>query len=70
MHEKQYRSLHGEPRLCGTGRVSLRHRESGGRGDAVREAAAAGLSLAPIQRITGLGTTTIMRIVGKARLLW
>jgi hypothetical protein len=50
--------------------VSLRHRESGSRGDAVREAAAAGLSLAPIQRITGLGTTTIMRIVGKARLLW
>ena len=49
--------------------MSLRHRESGGRGDAVRERQRR-LSLAPIQRITGLGTTTIMRIVGKARLLW
>ena len=41
----------------------LRHWESGSRDDAVREAAAAGLSLARIQRITGLGTTTIMRIL-------
>jgi hypothetical protein len=41
----------------------LRYWESGSRDDAVREAAAAGLGLARIQRITGLGTTTIMRIL-------
>jgi hypothetical protein len=41
----------------------LRHWESSSRDDAVREAAAAGLSLARIQKITGLGTTTIMRIL-------
>ena len=41
----------------------LRHWESGSRDDAVHEAAATGLSLARIQRITGLGTTTIMRIL-------
>jgi hypothetical protein len=40
-----------------------RHRESGSRDDAVREAATAGLSLARIQKITGVGTTTIMRIL-------
>jgi hypothetical protein len=41
----------------------LRHWESGSRDDAVREAAAAGLSRARIHGITGLGTTTIMRIL-------
>jgi hypothetical protein len=41
----------------------LRQWESGSRDLAVREAAAAGLSLVRIQRITGLGTTTIMRIL-------
>jgi hypothetical protein len=39
--------------------------ESGNRDDAVREAAAAGLSLTRIQKITGVGTTTIMRILSK-----
>jgi hypothetical protein len=43
----------------------LRHWESGSLDDAVREAVAAGLSLARIQKITGLGTTTIMRILSK-----
>jgi hypothetical protein len=41
----------------------LRYWESGSRDDAVRDAAAAGLTPARIQRITGLGTTTIMRIL-------
>ena len=41
----------------------LRHWEGGSRDDVVREAAASGLSLARIQKITGLGTTTIMRIL-------
>jgi hypothetical protein len=41
----------------------LRHREGGGRDEAIREAAAAGLSLSYIQKITGLGKTTIMRIL-------
>jgi hypothetical protein len=41
----------------------LRHWESDNRDEAVREAAAAGLSLSSIQRITGLGQTTIMRIL-------
>ena len=45
----------------------LRHWESGGRDDAVREGAGAGLSLARIQKITGLGTTTIMRILNNQR---
>ena len=36
-----------------------------GRDDAVREAAAAGLSIARIQQITGLATTTIQRILNK-----
>jgi hypothetical protein len=40
----------------------LRHWEGGGRDEAIRQAAAAGLSLSHIQRITGLGKTTIMRI--------
>ncbi len=44
---------------------TLRHWDSASRDDAVREAAAAGLSLARIQKITGLGTTTIMRILNK-----
>jgi pimeloyl-ACP methyl ester carboxylesterase len=44
--------------------VRLRHRESGNRDYAVWEAA--GPRFARIQRITGLGTTTIMRIVSKS----
>lgn len=43
----------------------LRYGVAGRREDAVREAVAAGLSFARIQKITGLGTTTIMRIMGK-----
>jgi hypothetical protein len=35
----------------------------GDRDEAIRQAAAAGLSLSYIQRITGLGKTTIMRIL-------
>jgi hypothetical protein len=34
------------------------------RDDAIRAAAAAGVSLARIQEITGIATTTIMRILG------
>ena len=41
----------------------LRDWEGSNRDEAVREAAAAGLSLSYIQRITGLGKTTIMRIL-------
>ena len=41
----------------------LRHWDGDSRDEAVREAAAAGLSLVRIQKITGLGTTTIMRIL-------
>ena len=41
----------------------LRHWEGGDRDEAIRQAAAAGLSLSSIQRITGLGKTTIMRIL-------
>jgi hypothetical protein len=40
-----------------------RHWENGSRDDAVRAAAAAGLSPMSIQEITGLGKTTIMRIL-------
>jgi len=39
---------------------NLRNWEAVGRDDAVRDAAAAGLSVARIQKITGLATTTIM----------
>jgi hypothetical protein len=49
----------------------FRHWETGSRDDAVREAAAAGLILVRTQRITGLGRTTIVRILndrpGRAR---
>jgi hypothetical protein len=41
----------------------LRHWEGGDRDEAIRQAAAAGMSLSYIQRITGLGKTTIMRIM-------
>jgi DNA invertase Pin-like site-specific DNA recombinase len=41
----------------------LRRALAGSRDDAVREAAAAGLSFARIQKITGLAVTTIMRIL-------
>ena len=43
----------------------LRQWEGGSRDDAVHEAAAAGLSIARIQKISGLGATTIMRILNK-----
>jgi hypothetical protein len=43
----------------------LRQWQSGSRDDAVLEAAAAGLSIARIQEITGLATTTIKRILNK-----
>ncbi len=43
----------------------LRYRVAEHREDAVREAVAAGLSFARIQKVTGLATTTIMRIMGK-----
>jgi hypothetical protein len=42
---------------------TLRHREGGDRDEAIREAAAAGLSFSSIQTITGPGKTTIMRIL-------
>ncbi len=45
---------------------NLRNWEAVGRDDAVRDAAAAGLSVARIQKITGLATT-IMRILKSAR---
>jgi hypothetical protein len=41
----------------------LRHREGGDRDEAIRQAAAAGLSRSFLQRITGLGKTTSMRIL-------
>jgi hypothetical protein len=44
---------------------NLRNWQAVGRDDAVREAAAAGLSVARIQKITGLATTTIMRILNQ-----
>jgi hypothetical protein len=37
----------------------------GSRDQAIQEAAAAGLSLVRIQQITGLGVTTIMRILNR-----
>jgi hypothetical protein len=43
----------------------LRHWQGGSRDDAVREAAAARVSIARIQEITGLATTTIQRILNK-----
>jgi len=50
----------------GTGRGrTLRPPPTLGRDDAVREAAAAGLSVARIQKLTGLATTTIMRILNQ-----
>ncbi len=44
---------------------NLRTWEAGSRDDAVHEAAAAGLSVARIQQVTGLAATTIMRILNK-----
>ena len=44
---------------------NLRNWKAVGRDDAVREAAAAGLSVARIQKLTGLATTTIMRILNQ-----
>lgn len=48
-----------------TAEEKLRHWEAGSRNEAVHEAAAAGLSIARIQKISGLGMTTIMRILNK-----
>ena len=42
---------------------NLRRAQADSRDDAVCEAAAAGLSIARIQQITGLAATTIMRIL-------
>jgi hypothetical protein len=44
---------------------NLRNWRAVGRDNAVREAAAAGLSVARIQKLTGLATTTIMRILNQ-----
>jgi hypothetical protein len=44
----------------------LRHWEGGDRDEAIRQAAAVGMSLSYIHRITGLGKTTIMRILHAA----
>ena len=52
------------PTKAETAEEKLRHWEDGGRDEAVREAAGAGLSISRIQKISGLGTTTIMRILG------
>jgi len=60
------RSMEGRP-ARNRAAVSLRHRESSNRDDAVCGAAAAGLGPARIQRITGPGATTIMRVVDKGR---
>jgi hypothetical protein len=43
----------------------LRNWAADGRDDALREARAADLSIARIQEITGLATTTIQRILNK-----
>ena len=45
----------------------LRNWEGGSRDDAVHEAAEGGLSITRIQKITGLATTTIQRILNKPR---
>jgi hypothetical protein len=57
------------PAEAGAAEDNLRHWEASSRDDAVREAAAAGLSIARIQQISGLGTTTILRILNKAPLI-
>jgi hypothetical protein len=44
---------------------NLRNWRAVSRDNAVREAAAAGLSVARIQKLTGLATTTIMRILNQ-----
>jgi hypothetical protein len=56
------RFVEGSPAQNGA-TEKLRHWESGSRDGVVHGAAAVGLGLARIQRITGLGTTTIMRIL-------
>ena len=43
----------------------LRHWPGSSRDEAVHEAAAAGMTVARIQKISGLGATTIMRILNK-----
>ena len=45
----------------------LRQWEAGSRDDAVREAADAGLTVARIQKVSGLATTTILRILNQPR---
>jgi hypothetical protein len=53
------------PSESGPAEDNLRSWEAGSRDDAVREAAAAGLSVARIQQVTGLAATTIMRILNR-----
>jgi DNA invertase Pin-like site-specific DNA recombinase len=55
--------VRGPPEPDGTAEEKLRRPEPGSRDDAVREAAAAGVSIARIQKITGLAATTMMRIL-------
>jgi hypothetical protein len=57
--------MEGLPKPDSAAEQTLRQWESGSRDDAVCEATAAGMSIARIQKITGLGTTTIMRILNK-----
>jgi hypothetical protein len=45
----------------------LRCWEAGSRDEAVREAAGAGMTVARIQKISGLATTTILRILNQPR---
>lgn len=49
---------------------NLRHSTADSRDDDVRDALKAGLSIARIQKITGLPTTSIQRILGKPPLHW
>jgi|RhiMetdeSRZDD1v2_1073273.scaffolds.fasta_scaffold17385_10 hypothetical protein len=58
-------AMGGSPEPASAAEDKLRDWAAYGRDDAVREAAAAGLSIARIQQITGLATTTIQRILNK-----
>jgi hypothetical protein len=55
----------GLPEPDSTGETKLRYWAADSRDDAVHEARAAGLSIALIQQITGLATSTIQRILNK-----
>ena len=58
-------AMGGSPEPASAAEDKLRDWAAYGRDDAVREAAAAGLSIGRIQKITGLAATTIMRILSK-----